>query len=238
MRYQMPLNPLLKELREELYPPENLFHTLKFNWNRDNVAPTDLKQPHTRFLKVLNTFLSAWENYVRPSWVQDLGNRRVYELMKQEDENTDYNCLAPVNKAFHMVCIYAAEGPESARLKLHRERIGDYFWMDAQGMRSGGTNGAQVWDTAFIIQAFSGAGLLEHEQFQSVMKGALDFLELSQLRENIDDPYRQQRKGGWPFSTKDNGYIVSDTAAEGLKSVILLQKHRYAHHEIYGVVRW
>lgn len=36
--------------------------------------------------------------------------------------------------------------------------------------------------------------------------------------------YRQQSKGAWPFSTRDNGYTVSDCTAEGLKSTIALQQ--------------
>ncbi|TAQ85744.1 hypothetical protein B7494_g5930 [Chlorociboria aeruginascens] len=48
--------------------------------------------------------------------------------------------------------------------------------------------------------------------------------DITQFQDNLEDPYRQQRKGGWPFSTKDNGYIVSDCAAEGMKAVLLLQE--------------
>jgi len=32
-------------------------------------------------------------------------------------------------------------------------------------------------------------------------------------------------QGGFPFSTRDCGWIVADCTAEGLKSVMLLQKH-------------
>lgn len=35
--------------------------------------------------------------------------------------------------------------------------------------------------------------------------------------------YRHISKGGWPFSTPDNGWIVSDCTSEGLK-VITLEK--------------
>uniref|UniRef100_A0A8C7GE15 Terpene cyclase/mutase family member n=1 Tax=Oncorhynchus kisutch TaxID=8019 RepID=A0A8C7GE15_ONCKI len=37
--------------------------------------------------------------------------------------------------------------------------------------------------------------------------------------------YRQMNKGGFPFSTRDCGWIVADCTAEGLKSVMLLQEH-------------
>lgn len=91
-------------------------------------------------------------------------------------------------------------------------------------MTSCGTNGVQVWDTAFTVLAVVEAGLANDERFKLAMTRALDFLDVSQIRDNLTDSYRQQRKGGWPFSTKENGYIVSDCAAESMKAVILLQE--------------
>jgi len=40
--------------------------------------------------------------------------------------------------------------------------------------------------------------------------------------------YRHISKGGWPFSTQDNGWPVSDCTAEGLKVInlpLILTKH-------------
>jgi squalene cyclase len=34
---------------------------------------------------------------------------------------------------------------------------------------------------------------------------------------------RHRTKGAWPFSTKEQGYTVSDCTGEGLKSVLYLQ---------------
>jgi lanosterol synthase len=56
---------------------------------------------------------------------------------------------------------------------------------------------------------------------------AYHFLERQQIRENCasqDKCYRQPRKGGWAFSNKDQGFVVSDCIAEALKAVILLEK--------------
>lgn len=56
---------------------------------------------------------------------------------------------------------------------------------------------------------------------------SLKFLDDQQIRENVKDQakcYRQERKGGWAFSNKDQGYAVSDCVSEALKSVIILQK--------------
>uniref|UniRef100_A0AAR2M4N2 Terpene cyclase/mutase family member n=1 Tax=Pygocentrus nattereri TaxID=42514 RepID=A0AAR2M4N2_PYGNA len=62
---------------------------------------------------------------------------------------------------------------------------------------SQGTNGSQLWDTAFAAQAFL-------EVFRS-------FIILLQYL-------------CFPFSTRDCGWIVADCTAEGLKSVMLLQE--------------
>jgi len=143
--------------------------------------------------------------------------------MRREERNTDYECIAPVNKAFHMAVTWFEEGPESERLRRHRENIDSYLWMGPSGMTSNGTNGVQVWDTAFSIQAAVEAGFAKNSKFSASLHKAHEFLEKSQLRDNLDDPFRQPRKGGWPFSTKSNGYIVSDCAAESLKAVLMLQ---------------
>uniref|UniRef100_A0A8D2Q541 Terpene cyclase/mutase family member n=1 Tax=Varanus komodoensis TaxID=61221 RepID=A0A8D2Q541_VARKO len=54
------------------------------------------------------------------------------------------------------------------------------------------------------------------------------FLSLiTQIPDNPPDYksyYRQMSKGGFPFSTRDCGWIVADCTAEGLKSVMLLQE--------------
>ena len=60
-----------------------------------------------------------------------------------------------------------------------------------------------------------------------MLLNALKFLDNQQIRDNVEDQtkcYRQQRKGGWAFSNKDQGYAVSDCVSEALKSVIILQK--------------
>ena len=41
----------------------------------------------------------------------------------------------------------------------------------------------------------------------------------------MEEADRQRTNGAWPFSTRTQGYTVSDCTAEGLKSVLLLQKN-------------
>uniref|UniRef100_A0A452VNB7 Terpene cyclase/mutase family member n=1 Tax=Ursus maritimus TaxID=29073 RepID=A0A452VNB7_URSMA len=91
----------------------------------------------------------------------------------------------------------------------------------------GGTNGSQVWDTSFAIQAMLEAGAQHRPEFSSSLKEAHEFLRISQVPDNFPDYqkfFRQMSKGGFPFSTLDSGWIVADCTAEALKSILLLQK--------------
>ena len=64
-----------------------------------------------------------------------------------------------------------------------------------------------------------------------MLSGALEYLESEQIRDEVPDReicYRQSRKGAWPFSTKIQGYTVSDCTSEALRVVLLLQNaHGY-----------
>ncbi|GKZ96109.1 hypothetical protein CBS63078_1975 [Aspergillus niger] len=218
----IPLNPLIASLRQEIYTQS--YESIHFEKHRDAVAVTDLKKPPSSLLRVANMCLHFWEQYFRPNYVAQWANERVYELIRREDENTSYNCLAPVNKAFHMVSVWHSDGATSTRMHRHREVIPSYMWVGEEGMTCSGTNGVQVWDTAFSIQAMVEAGVSMLPEFRSTLEKALKYLDISQLREDLADEYRQPRKGGWPFSTRNNGYIVSDCAAEALKAVLMLQE--------------
>lgn len=144
--------------------------------------------------------------------------------MRREDENTSYNNASVLIQAFQMAAVYFADGEDSFSVSKHRESLYVFTWQGSKGMEVGGTDGVQVWDTSLSVLAVVEAGLATQCSFRAVMIKALEYLEMSQLRHNVCDPYRQQRKGGWTFSTKTNGLIVTDCSAETLKAVILLQE--------------
>lgn len=219
---KMPLNTLLEELRREIYV--QMYSSINFANHCNTVAETDMKRAPNSFVQIMNSALRFWETYLRSTWIHTKANASILALVRREDENTSYNDLAPVNKALHMVVAYFAHGKHSSTLARHEEKVPTYFWQSANGLTSGGTNGAQLWDTAFSVIAAAEAGLVKRSEFRESMERALLFLDNSQFRDDLADPYRQRRKGGWPFSTKDNSYIVSDCAAEGMKAVLLLQE--------------
>ncbi|KAK4705877.1 hypothetical protein P7C70_g302, partial [Phenoliferia sp. Uapishka_3] len=86
--------------------------------------------------------------------------------------------------------------------------------------------GSQLWDAAFISQALAETGLGREPENVKSATHVLEWLDECQIREDpkwYKEAYRHSTKGAWPFSTKEQGYTVSDCTAEGLKAVMMLQ---------------
>jgi lanosterol synthase len=218
-----------------LFTKEGTFQELytqpyeSINWpkQRNNIAKVDVYVRHSFVLDALFHVLSFWVNYVCPKFVLSAGIDAAYSLVCMEDDNTSYQCLGPVNKPMHMICRYDREGADSEAFKLHKEKLRDFMWVGREGMLMTGTNGSQLWDLAFISQALYETGLAEQKAYKTNVVKALEWLDDCQMRENpphFEKAYRQATKGAWPFSTKEQGYTVSDCSAEALKAVIYLQE--------------
>jgi lanosterol synthase len=218
--------PLIRSLRQELLvePYESM------NWagNRNTIYEKDNYHPKSWLLRTANWILvNLHIPYLRTKSLVQSAEDRAWKLIQMEDKNTDYSDLAPVNAPMNFIVCYIKEGPKSYSVLRHRDRVADFLWMKDEGMLVNGTNGVQCWDTAFVIQAVMDAGLAEDPKWRPMLTKALEFLDDQQMRENVDDQdlcYRQQRKGGWAFSNKDQGYAVSDCISEALKAVLLLQR--------------
>lgn len=99
--------------------------------------------------------------------------------------------------------------------------------MTKDGMLMTGTNGSQLWDAAFIAQALYESDLASVPSNHASTAKLLEWLDEAQIQTNpkhFERAYRHRSKGAWPFSTKEQSYTVSDCTAEGMKSVILLQR--------------
>ncbi|KAM7193113.1 lanosterol synthase [Rhypophila sp. PSN 637] len=225
-RWQAEETDVIRSLRKELLCED----WEKVNWfgHRNSICPKDNYHPKTWLLNSINWLLvNVWNPYIRPNFLVERAEAWVSELLDMEDQNTDYADLAPVNAAMNLVCCYVRDGPGSYSVRRHLERAEEFLWVKDEGLLCNGTNGVQCWDTAFAIQAVMDAGLTEDPRWRDMLMKALKYLDTQQIRENVKDPgkcYRQQRKGAWAFSNKDQGYAVSDCVSEALKSVIILQK--------------
>ncbi|KAE8228592.1 hypothetical protein CF326_g6472 [Tilletia indica] len=231
-RFRAPLDPLIESLRQELYVQP--YDSIHWPSQRGNVAEVDTFYPHTKVLKTLMTVLGGYESCIARgpgSPIRNAGLREAYRLIVEEDENTGYQTVGPVSKMLNFIARWAQEGDKPGTrgeevMKIHREKLKDFMWMGSEGMMMTGTNGSQLWDTAFIAQALADANLLSDSNVQKPANKILQWLDNCQIRENPkhhDSAYRFATKGAWPFSTKEQGYTVSDCTAEGMKAVILLQ---------------
>lgn len=216
------LTPLLREIRTEIYTKE--YDTIDFSKHRNTVCGIDLYYPHTKLLDVANWGMVFYEKYLRPNWFLNYTNKKVYELIKKEITNTDYLCIAPVNMAFCAVVTLIEEGVDSHEFNRFRDRFKDVLFHGPQGMTLMGTNGVQVWDCAFAVQYLFLAELAELPEFRGIIVKAYKFLCRSQFDTECEPgSFRDKRVGGWPFSTKTQGYTVSDCTAEAVKAIIMVR---------------
>ncbi|XP_046294826.1 lanosterol synthase [Marmota monax] len=217
-------DPLVQSLRQELYVED--YASINWPAQRNKVAHEEQYTPHSWLLRVTYALLNLYERYHSPS-LRRRAVQLLYEHIAADDRFTKCISIGPISKTINMLVRWSVEGPASSAFQEHVSRIPDYLWLGLDGMKMQGTNGSQIWDTAFAIQALLEAGAHHRPEFMSCLQKAHEFLRLSQVPDNPPDYkkyYRQMNKGGFCFSTLDCGWIVADCTAEALKSVLLLQE--------------
>ncbi|XP_003798191.1 lanosterol synthase isoform X1 [Otolemur garnettii] len=223
-RLQALEDPLVQSLRQELYVED--FTSIDWPAQRNNVSPDELYTPHSWLLRALYVLLNLYEQH-HSTRLRQWATRKLYEHIMADDRFTKSISIGPISKTINMLVRWYVDGPASAAFQEHVSRIPDYLWLGLDGMKMQGTNGSQIWDTSFAIQALLEAGGHHRPEFLSCLQKAHEFLRLSQVPDSPPDYqkyYRQMNKGGFSFSTLDCGWIVADCTAEALKSVLLLQE--------------
>ncbi len=216
---RIPVTDRVQDLRRELY--EQPYHAIQWSEHRWRVSPTDEATPITDAYKRLSGLLGAYER------VPALRRRALAFVLDQigrEDRNTDYICIGPVNKLLHTL-VWAFADPEGPAFARHRERLEDYVWRGPDGTKMQGYNSSELWDTTFMVQAILATG--QHQRHDAMVRRAYGFIDRNQVREDVPEReacFRDPSKGGWPFSTREHGWPITDCTAEGLKSAILLER--------------
>ena len=216
------ITPLIKELRNELYIEK--YENIDFTQHRNSISLLDLYIPQSVLLKILNLFLNFYENIYNKN-LRNKASDLLIDYINAEDQHTNYINIGPVNKFLNMLSIWYAKGSNSQEYQLHLNRINDYLWLSEDGMKIQGYNGSQFWDTAFSIQAILETGL--GHLYSNCLNLAYHFIDISQVLEDVKDYkkyFRHQSKGGWPFSTRDHGWPITDCTAEGIKTTLLLHE--------------
>uniref|UniRef100_A0A669CQH1 Terpene cyclase/mutase family member n=1 Tax=Oreochromis niloticus TaxID=8128 RepID=A0A669CQH1_ORENI len=193
-------DPLVLSLRQELYVQD--YASINWPAQRNNVAACDMYTPHSSLLTVAYMVLNVYEAH-HSTTLRGKAVKELYDHIKADDRFTKCISIGPISKTINMLVRWYVDGPSSAVFQEHVSRIPDYLWS--------GTNGSQLWDTLISAEAHSCSYIkpLQHPSISYVhyVKHALHLFQ-----------------GGFPFSTRDCGWIVADCTAEGLKSLMLLQE--------------
>uniref|UniRef100_A0A452VNG3 Terpene cyclase/mutase family member n=1 Tax=Ursus maritimus TaxID=29073 RepID=A0A452VNG3_URSMA len=207
-------DPLVQSLRQELYVDD--YASIDWPAHRSSVTPDELYTPHSWLLRVVYALLNLYERHHSTS-LRQRAIQKLYEHIVADDLFSKCISIGPISKTINMLVRWYVDGPASSAFQEHISRIPDYLCCTAALMARPcvqGTNGSQVWDTSFAIQAMLEGAL--------TLGGPDDQGTGSAVRPGHDRPHALQ--GGFPFSTLDSGWIVADCTAEALKSILLLQK--------------
>lgn len=218
-RVQMPVDARVSAIRAELY--DRPYDRIDWAAARERVAEGDNYTPTSDVMRAANQVLLAYEK--RPlKLLRERALNRVLELIEAEDRNTQYICLGPVSKLYHLWVWHHAR-PAGPELKRHAAQLPEYLWKGKDGTKMQGYHSSQLWDTAFAARAIVGSG--QAQRFAAQLERAHEFIANNQVREDLPDrerAYRDPTKGGFCFSAKDNGWTVSDCTAEGLRAALTL----------------
>ena len=215
---------LTDELRKELYSED--YNSINWTKARNSCARADLYYPQAFLLKGTNRLLNIYENFHLTS-LRKKAIGFCLDYINAEDEQTNYIDIGPVNQVMNSICVFHAYGKDSVQFKKHVERWKDYLWVAEDGMKMQGYNGSQLWDTAFATQAILEGGFKKY--FPETVERALQFIDDSQVKEEVRDHkkfFRHDSVGGWPFSTAEHGWPITDCTAEGLKTVLLAEARK------------
>ncbi|KAJ1254050.1 hypothetical protein BS78_K128600 [Paspalum vaginatum] len=224
-RFVGPVTSLVLELRNELY--KDTYDGIDWNKARTECAKEDMYSPHSLVQGMSWAFLHKFVEPIMFHWpgrkLREKALAMAIRHVHYEDECTHYINLGAVPKALSMLACWI-EDPDSEAFKCHIARVYDYLWVAEDGMKMQIYDGSQVWDAGFTVEALLATGLIK--ELGPTLKRAHAFLKNSQLLENFPGDlnywYRHISKGGWTFTTADDGWQVSDCTATALKACLLL----------------
>jgi len=221
-----PNDALLSELRDELY--QGRYATIEWEKQREVVAKADDYRPNTTALKSVNRAQVGFEKL--PGFLRRRALDECLKLIRHEDAATNDLDIGPVNAVLNMF-VHFFRGPEGrADFERGWPKFDEaYLWDGHDGLKMQGYNNAELWDTAFAVQAILAgekAGALTSTQTTKVLSKAYDFIRDNQILEDVPEParhYRHASKGGWPFSDRKHGWPITDCTSEGFKCALALE---------------
>ena len=189
-----PDDPLLRALRDELY--QGRYAEIDWEKQRDVVAKADSYRPTTTALKSVNLAQVGFEKL--PGFLRKRALDECLKLIRHEDAATHDLDIGPVNAVLNMFVHFfrGSEGREDFERgwpKFDRA----YLWDGHDGLKMQGYNNAELWDTAFAVQALTAserAGSLTTEDTKHVLGRAYFFLRDNQILEDVPEAERHYRR--------------------------------------------
>lgn len=217
-----PLNELTTSIRNEIYSKP--YNTINWAKARNHCCSKDVYHKASPIIHVMHAFTNLYEKVVWKS-LRKKALQFILRYIDAEDEHTHFINIGPVNQAINSLCVWHGHGKESIQFKKHTERWFDYLWVAEDGMKMQGYNGAQLWETAFTVNAIAASKYAI--QYEQELRKMYQFIDISQIKENIPETnsfFRHQRKGGWPFSTVEHGWPITDCTGDGVKAVLKIHE--------------
>ncbi len=208
----------IRTIREEIYTTPYA----EVDWKAavDSVSEHDEFTPIHTLYKALTSLLSLYE-YLRAEGLRQRALTFVLDQIRQEDQNTSYICLGPINKLFNLLTWHFVN-PGGPEVRRHLKKLPDYLWNSEHGINMNSYNSSQLWDTCFAVHAISASG--QQQDYQKTLACASAFIIDNQITEESPDMkkyFRKSSKGGWPFSVKEHDWPISDCTAEAMKASLL-----------------
>ena len=216
-RFQVPADPLIESLREELYPEG--YAKVDFAAGRNRLRDADLFARPGLWLRAGFALTRIYEG-IHTRRLRARCREELVERIRWELRSSSHTSISPVSGFLNILALWLRD-PEDADYREALENLEGWIWEDEEnGTRITGARSAS-WDTGFALQAL--AAIPEPDGVQDALEKGADFLRSQQIANSFDgyrEAFRNDPKGGWCFAGKWHGWPVTDCTAEAVLGIV------------------
>ncbi|MCY4174853.1 MAG: hypothetical protein OXD37_00760 [Acidimicrobiaceae bacterium] len=217
LKFQAPVTPVIREIRQELFPDG--FDDADFAGHRNRLRDADLYAKPSRWLNVAYGLARLADRFhsrrLRARCTAMITRRIRWEL-----QSSDHTSISPVSGLLNIAVLWVHDPQDPDGLQA-LARLDGWIWEDDEaGLRVAGARSGS-WDTGFALQALSTAATLDG--VAGAAQRAAEYLRAQQIRvsfEGYRDAYRIDPRGGWCFAGGWHGWPVTDCSAEAVLGLL------------------
>ncbi|KAK1142056.1 hypothetical protein N8T08_008262 [Aspergillus melleus] len=226
-RFTVPTNPLLEQLRTEIFVQS--YESIDFVAFRGVTFQRSREVRKSWVLNALNWFIdNVWIPWFRPRGLAEMGEQKVWRIIEELEQINNSVGIVSVDAFLNMIAFYCKEGLDSKALHRTQNASFEYLWMGPSGMQVMSIHAGHTWETGFALQAYVESGLANTADIQPAAQRAYKFLVNQQYLDDWDEASSCDcfsRLGGWPFSSQYHGFSCSDCTGEALKAILLIERN-------------